>query len=674
MKPVTQERLPARLGEFQLLVRRRATAAGELFVARAPSRKKSGGLCFVQSVSPGFESERRLRRAFEAERARPRGEGLTNLFDAGVIEGVGFFAYEFGDEISLEFLEKAARDSGSSLPWSGAVQFGIELLDALDILHSSQYPSPHADVRPDNVFISRKGRVVLGRAQPFWAVAPEKVLGFDVFVPPELRFCAHKNADARKDGLSIDLWGAAATIWGLLFHGTRHPNPALGACGPSSPARGLGAPAELDVFFEKALSPSPKARFDTAAQMRAVLLSCREQVGKYTAEQTLRRWFLSHGESEIISGRNLISERIRIKTETRYVSEETEEAPGQGSLLANRYRLGGLIAQDETVRSYEAKDEAVGDGDGDKVIHVFGGVADPNALRRLRRRVGEAVCGNHPAMARVDWMGATDNGSVFLVMSRWTGQRLNWFDASGACEKDLPQHLREQRTPPRRRVSTLLAGAAGGAVVVGLGAVLAWHPPSREGFAGSPLSRCEDRVTETAQADTGPRGTWEQSVTVLLEDTAKDDVGADVPRQVGAAGSSSKKSEAMLAPAVQAKRLLDEGRRLFRASRLDEAEALLQRAAKIAAHRAEIPYLRGKIAFQEGRYAQASDLIERAVAMNPRRLAWRNYLGKVYLAMGDRVRASKQWERVLREDPDNEEARRYAGFEGQKDARRGPSP
>ncbi len=665
VKAAMPNRLPARLGEFVLLVRLRGTPIGEVFVARSASRKKAGGLCFVQVVDPGFAGGRKLRLALDSEKKRPPNEGLTNLFDAGVTGGVGYLAYEFCDELSLEWLVRRSRESGSPLSWAGAVQIGVELLGGLEASHASaQSSGPHGDIRPGNVFISRKGRVILGRAQPFWKASYEEVLGFDLFVPPELKFAGRENIDVIAAGTTADLWGAAAVLWSLLFDFTRQPDWALGAGDVAPLAATLGAPETLDDFFGRALNPVPQERFETAADMREALAHCLDQVGKYAAAQDKRNWFLSLGEPEIVAERALISERIRCQVEQCWALAGTRgDLLEPGAVVARRYHLGAMIAQDEGVRSFEAKTSE--QGDDDSIVYVFGRdwLADSSASRRLRQRIRQVVGVDHPAVAPIDWMGTTDEGSVFLVTQRWNGRRLNWADGPVAREQeDVSKTQPAQRQAPAGRLGAVLAGVAAGALAMGLGGMLARGLAGSKEPARPPFRACEELSLETAAMDSPPRGTLKQSVTVFTGDVFKGSAPGTGPRgDTGSDESSTKKEAHAAAGAKAADALAGEGRRLFRASRLDEAQAALQRAARLPAHRPVVPYLLGKIAFQKGRYPKAARLIERAVAMSPRKFAWRNYLGKVYLAMGDKNRALEQWKRVLVEDPGNEEARRYAG-------------
>jgi serine/threonine protein kinase len=98
--------------------------------------------------------------------------------------------------------------------------------------------------------------------------------------------------------------------------------------------------------------------------------------------------------------------------------------PRPGSLLAGRYRLGGLLGESALAQVYEAEDER---GSGERVavkILRAGASRSPKLRERFEREssLGGLV---HPGIVRLLDQGQGEAGELFLVMERLTGEPLS---------------------------------------------------------------------------------------------------------------------------------------------------------------------------------------------------------------------------------------------------------
>ena len=127
-----------------------------------------------------------LRRTFERE-----ADSLVSLNQPGhpnIPEIYDFFSDPSGNYLVMKYIEgenlkdRLAR-LGGRLPWREAVEFAIQVCDALVYMHSRQ-PDPvlHRDIKPANILVDTEGRVWLvdfglSKAQPVTGGAAGKTTG-----------------------------------------------------------------------------------------------------------------------------------------------------------------------------------------------------------------------------------------------------------------------------------------------------------------------------------------------------------------------------------------------------------------------------------------------------------------------------------------------------------------
>ncbi len=181
--------------------------------------------------------------------------------------------------LAMEFLEgrtmREVIDEGP-VPWEQATSWAIDLLDALNRLHSEAII--HRDLKPENIFVTTEGRVKLmdfGIAHMSSArtlTQAGQSLGTAHYMSPE-------QAAARKVDTRSDIFSFATVLYEILasrlpFEG-EHPMAVLYSITNSPPAPLAGGdvdiPPELEEVVKKALEKNPDDRYASADEFKAVL-------------------------------------------------------------------------------------------------------------------------------------------------------------------------------------------------------------------------------------------------------------------------------------------------------------------------------------------------------------------------------------------------------------------
>lgn len=167
------------------------------------------------------------------------------------------------DYIEGTSLKQVMRDAGHPMVEADVIDWGIQLCDVLEYLHSRNPPVVYRDMKPDNIMLREDGTVRLvdfGIAREYkeGKSSDTKVLGTKGYAAPE-QFSREAQTDARTDvyALGVTLYvlvtGRAAsqeTYWRPI----RQIDPTLSE--------------GLEHIIAKATQANPDDRYQTAADMR----------------------------------------------------------------------------------------------------------------------------------------------------------------------------------------------------------------------------------------------------------------------------------------------------------------------------------------------------------------------------------------------------------------------
>lgn len=226
-------------------------------------------------------TDEKFRKAFERE-ARLlnslRHPALPRVSDH-FIEGNGqFLVMEY---IDGEDLSEQIEHEGHAFPVKDVMSWAVQLLDALDYLHSQAMPVIHRDIKPQNLKLTPGGQVVLldfglakgNTTSPDSATAAKSVFGYS------RNYASLEQIQGTGTDPRSDLYSLAATLYHLIAGNppvdalTRAMNVLSEKSDPSVPLRQArpDVPQGISNVLEKAMSLNANQRPGSAAEMKAML-------------------------------------------------------------------------------------------------------------------------------------------------------------------------------------------------------------------------------------------------------------------------------------------------------------------------------------------------------------------------------------------------------------------
>ncbi len=267
-------------GEYVLLARLAKGGMGELFVAR---RGSAGGLVVVKTLRPEAAAQPALVRRFanEAQLVAPMAHpAICLVVDSGIVQGTRYLVLEFIAGRPLMRLLEVVAAKRRVLPPQVALSVILDVLDALDFVHTYKDPLTgeslqivHRDVSPQNVMVSIQGEVKLidfGLAQSTLdgAHLKDTVFGKIAYMAPE------QAGGARVDHRA-DQFAAAGVLLEMLTGERLYPGLSreqIAALDDSFLPPALGALArDVKSVLAKALARKVDRRFASCAQFASAL-------------------------------------------------------------------------------------------------------------------------------------------------------------------------------------------------------------------------------------------------------------------------------------------------------------------------------------------------------------------------------------------------------------------
>jgi serine/threonine-protein kinase len=259
---------------------------GMAAVYAATHRNGSRGAVKVLHLELSVDTESRERFLREGYAANKVGNaGAVSVLDDDVTDdGSVFLVMELLDGAPL--VDVLRRQPGRVMPLFAALSVTEQLLGILESAHERGIV--HRDVKPDNVFITREGRVKLldfgvaqlREGQKSFRTQSGFALGTPAFMPPEQAAGKWKEV-----GPPSDLWAVGATLFTMLTDRTVHEAetvPLLMAAAMMLPAPAFasvkpGAPDDVCALVDRALAFAPKGRFQSAHEMRVAVKRAMER-------------------------------------------------------------------------------------------------------------------------------------------------------------------------------------------------------------------------------------------------------------------------------------------------------------------------------------------------------------------------------------------------------------
>ncbi len=207
---------------------------------------------------------------------------IPKIFDQFSSKHNEYLVMEYIEGLTLMQIQQRTLNQGKLLEESRVLGWAIQVLDALNYLHTRPKPVIHRDIKPENLILTPDGRVMLvdfGLMKQVERQAAEtsemiKAVGTVEYAPPEQYSEMDWGTDARSD-----IYSLGATLYYLLAG--RLPPRAIERIMPGSLnlAYKLASLRELNtsvsplterVIF-KALEVDPELRYSTASAMREAL-------------------------------------------------------------------------------------------------------------------------------------------------------------------------------------------------------------------------------------------------------------------------------------------------------------------------------------------------------------------------------------------------------------------
>ncbi len=244
---------------------------------------RTGGRVAIKMLHPALSVNDSIRKRFAREGYVANTIGHPNVarvLDDGVAEdGSAFIVMELLDG---ETAAARAERLGGKLPVHEVAFIGEAVAEVLAAAHASHII--HRDIKPDNVFITREGRVVVldfGIARIADAAGMSELgtrtgtmMGTPAFMPPEQARGRANEMDA-----TSDVWALGATLFwlaaGRVVHEAETPNEQLVAAATLPPASlgrvARGVPVPLVTVIDHALEFAKANRFPDAVAMQQAL-------------------------------------------------------------------------------------------------------------------------------------------------------------------------------------------------------------------------------------------------------------------------------------------------------------------------------------------------------------------------------------------------------------------
>lgn len=184
------------------------------------------------------------------------------------------------DYVEGESLSEVMKRLGHAMNETEVIDWGIQLCDVLEYLHTRTPPVIYRDMKPSNIMLRDDGTVKLidfGIAREYKEdrSSDTKILGTRAYAPPE-QFSRNAQTDPRSD-----IYSLGVTMHHLVTG--RHPSddPVIRPIRELNPKLSEG----LEYILRKATQQDPSARYQSCAEMRYDLENYEKMTQEYRGVQ-----------------------------------------------------------------------------------------------------------------------------------------------------------------------------------------------------------------------------------------------------------------------------------------------------------------------------------------------------------------------------------------------------
>ncbi len=471
---------PKVFGKYVLVRPLARGGMGELFLAAAGETGGFEKMCVVKKVLRSVEDQGVHRRFLDEAKVvvRLNHANLVQVFDAGQVDQEYYLAMELVEGKDLRAVWNRCAQLHRRIPVEVAIFVIREILRGLEYAHDAlSLDLVHRDISPPNLLVGYRGEIKLtdfGLAKSAIKremTSPGVVFGRYSYLAPEQ--AKGLPADRR-----TDIYACGIVLWELLTGRQLFPsagrshqqalsavrNPKVRA--PSSLVPGI--PEGLDALVMRALAKDPAERYSTAGELRAALSkaisenfpSCdADRVGEFMRDIFAREYKLEGRDVADLSQRDFSSLRAdadhtsSISLSEALAAEDPSTMPLRdseiieldkarrdlggtsrqnlrdgakawvGKMVAQRYRLEGIIGIGGMGAVFRAKHLALGKTFALKILHrVY--TRDSDIVARFMREARAATQTGHPNIIDIIDIGTTDDEDVYFVMELLEGRTL----------------------------------------------------------------------------------------------------------------------------------------------------------------------------------------------------------------------------------------------------------
>lgn len=213
---------------------------------------------------------------------------IVSIYDVGQEEDFHYLVMEY---VEGQNLKEIISQKAPVEPLE-AVNYLIQILDALEHAHENHVV--HRDIKPHNILVTRTGKVKVTDFGIAQAVSSATVTYTGTMVG-SVQYISPEQAKGEVTGIYSDIYSAGVVLYELLtgtlpFTGDTAIGIALKHIQADFTPPGEiveGIPTELEDVIAKAMAKDPKARYQSAQEMRAALEKIRVTLARDLPTQVL---------------------------------------------------------------------------------------------------------------------------------------------------------------------------------------------------------------------------------------------------------------------------------------------------------------------------------------------------------------------------------------------------